>query len=76
MKSPLQWWLRAILISVVLTALCIGGGIYLTDIALKGQLTPEKEATISETIGQIVGFGVVAVWVLCFVFRKKSPPPF
>jgi hypothetical protein len=67
----MKWWLRAILISVVLTALCLGGGIYLTDVALKGQMTPEKDATISETLGQVVGFGVVGVWVLCFAFLKS-----
>jgi hypothetical protein len=75
MKSPMKWWLRATLISVVLMALCIGGGIYLTEVALKGQLTPEKDKVISETIGQVFGFGVGGVWVLCFVFRKKSQPP-
>ena len=74
MKTPMKWWLRAILISVVLTALCLGGGFYLADVALKGQMTPEKDETISKTVGAIVGFGVVVVWVLCFVFRKKSQP--
>jgi hypothetical protein len=75
MKSPMKWWLRAILISVALTALCIGGGNYLTDVALKAQMTPEKEEAISATIGQILGFQIIGVWVLCFVFRKKSQPP-
>ncbi|HEY3897284.1 MAG TPA: hypothetical protein VGM54_01655 [Chthoniobacter sp.] len=71
----MKWWLRAILVSVVFTALCIGGGFYLTEVALKGQMTPEKDETISETVGQVAGFGVGGVWVLCFVFRKKSQPP-
>ena len=74
MKSPMQWWLRAILISVALIALCIGGGVYLTDVALKGQMTPEKDQAISETVGQVAGFALVGVWVLCFVFRKQSRP--
>ena len=71
----MKWWLRATLISVVLIALCIGGGIYLTDVALKAQMTPEKDEAISETIGQVISFLVPGVWVLCFVFRKKSQPP-
>jgi hypothetical protein len=71
----MKWWLRALLISVVFTAFCVGGGIYLTDVALKGQMTPEKNETISETVGQVAGLGVVGVWVLCFIFRKKNQPP-
>jgi hypothetical protein len=67
----MKWWARAILISVVVIVLGIGGGIYFTEVAMKGQLTPEKDEKISETIGEVVGITVGAAWVLAFVFRRK-----
>ena len=65
----MTWWKRALIASIVLVILAVGGGAYL--IALGGKADPEKGRVIGETIGMACGVGVAFVWFASFVFRKK-----
>jgi hypothetical protein len=67
----MKWWVRAIIVSVVATVFWIGAGFLVTDVWLKGRITPQQDEAISETVGQAVGGTVLLVWVGCFAFRKR-----
>ena len=62
----------ALIMSVVWVGLTIGGGIVHTDVILKGQLTPEQDGALSEKYGKACGGGLVAVWVLAYLLRRKE----
>ena len=65
----MTWWKRALIASIVLVILAVGGGTYL--MVLGGKADPEKGRVIGETIGMACGVGVAFVWFASFVFRKK-----
>jgi divalent metal cation (Fe/Co/Zn/Cd) transporter len=67
----MKWWVRAIIVSVVASALLIGTGIFVTEVALKRTITPQQDQAISETVGQAVGVTVVLTWVVAFTRRKR-----
>jgi hypothetical protein len=67
----MKWWVRAIIVSVVATLLWIGVGFLVTDVWLKGKITPQQDEAISETVGEAVGATVLLAWVGSFAFRKR-----
>ena len=66
------WWKKALIGSVawiVLIAAVIGAHMALTQ---NEATTPEQDYAISRRYGQVFGFGIVFIWGLAFVTRKKN----
>src|SRR5215472_14468163 len=67
----MRWWIKALIYSVIFSMIWVGlvaaVGYFHTDVLLAGQLTPAQDQAISEKYGNIAGFGMVMVWVICFL---------
>jgi len=67
----MRWWIKALIYSVIFSVIWVGlvaaVGYFHTDVLLAGQLTPAQDQAISEKYGNIAGFGMVMVWVICFL---------
>jgi hypothetical protein len=68
----MKWWKTALIISGVWAVLTIGAGIIHTNVILAGKITPQQDEKISEGYGKVCGGGLVAAWVLSYLFRKRS----
>jgi hypothetical protein len=71
-KRAMQWWVKALILSAVWCALVVAVGYIHTDVILAGKITDAEDAAISSLYGVAFGFGVVVLWVLCFVLAKRS----
>ena len=68
----MKWWKKALAVSGIWVVLTIGAGIIHTNVILAGRITPEQDEKISESYGKMCGGGVVAAWVLFYLFRKRN----
>jgi hypothetical protein len=65
----MKLWKKGLLYSVIWVILVIGAGILHTDVILAGQLTPQQDHAISEIYGQILGGGLIVIWVVLYCNR-------
>jgi hypothetical protein len=62
-ESFMKWWVKGIIASVVWIGLCIGYAF----LFFPAQTTPEQDAHLSELLGEVLGGGMVLVWVAIFL---------
>ncbi|HEY2464431.1 MAG TPA: hypothetical protein VGI32_10240 [Steroidobacteraceae bacterium] len=63
----MRWWTKALIYSVIWVGIVIAIGYVHTDVFLAAQITPAQDEAISDKYGEIAGFGVVWVWLACFL---------
>ncbi len=68
----MNWWKKALMLTVVWMALTIGGGMLVTDVLLKPRITPQQDEAISEVAVQACGFGIALIWLVTLVRRKQG----
>ncbi len=68
----MSWWKKALVFSGVWIALVIGVGVIHTNVVLAGKITPQQDEAISEKYGEACGTGLVAIWVITALLRKKD----
>lgn len=68
----MKWWKKALIFSVIWSALTIGAGITHTNVILAGKITPQQDEKISEAYGKVCGGGLVVAWVLLYLLRKRN----
>ncbi len=68
----MKWWKKALIASLVLFVLVLGAGILHTELILAGELTPAQADAVMERYGNVIGVGMVAIWIVLFLRRK--PP--
>ncbi len=67
-----RWWVKALLASVLWAGLAIGALVVHTQVVLKGTLTEAQDDAISERYGQVCGGGLVLIWGIAYVLRKRK----
>ena len=67
-----RWWVKALLASVLWVALTAGAMIVHTQVVLKGTLTEAQDEALSERYGQVCGGGLVLIWVIAYVLRRRK----
>jgi len=72
MQWWMQWWVMALILSAVWFALVVAIGYTHTNVILAGKISDAEDAAISELYGFVFGVGVPVLWVLCFVFARRS----
>ncbi len=68
----MKWWKKALIASLVWFVLGIGVGILHTEVIRAGELTPAQADASYERYGNVVGFGLVAIWIVMFARRKPT----
>ena len=70
----MAWWKKA-MIGMAAWIVLIFGIIATHEYLTRNETTtPERNSAISYAYGQVFGFGLVAVWSISFVTRKKPVP--
>ena len=67
----MAWWKKALIGSVAWTALVFVIIMLHTTLTRDEPTTPEQDYAISRRYGQVYGAGLIAVWVLSFITRRK-----
>ena len=74
----MRWWIKALIFSVISSVIVFGVvgevGILHTEVFLAGQITPAQDQALAEAYGDVVTFGIVAAWVICFIgfYRRRG----
>ncbi|SKB04177.1 hypothetical protein SAMN02745166_04002 [Prosthecobacter debontii] len=58
---------KAAILSLIFGGLVIAIGMYVTDVHLAGRITPAQDEEISGLFGNLLGIGLVAIWVPFFL---------
>ncbi|MFH0888067.1 MAG: hypothetical protein V1871_02525 [Planctomycetota bacterium] len=68
----MKWWKVALIISAIWIVLTIGAGIIHTNVILKDKITQAQDEAISEKYGQFCAGGLMAIWILTYLLRKRQ----
>ena len=68
----MKWWKKALIASLVWLVLVFGVGIIHTELVLADELTQAQADAVYERYGNVVGVGLVPIWIVLFLRRK--PP--
>ena len=67
----MKWWKKALIASLVWLVLVFGASILHTELFRADELTPAQTEAIFERYGNVVGAGLVPLWIVMFLLRKS-----